>query len=213
MVRHKEVEGGSGSPRQIRIAKNEIRIVNDAVREAALAYYGALGEISANNEVEGVEVERDLDGGTKELKLHLSKKEVSFAPERMRGVLADLGIRGRDNISVAVCLSEEPASRLDKFRLILRPRELTEIKFGINFGLWDAEVLTPSQMQRELNPWYMEAAQTYQELWQLNRSTFSRPNHHPAKAEIFGAGHSWIQQVVAGRRQLIERGIVREAGK
>lgn len=34
MVRHNEVEGGSGSPRQIRIAKNEIRIVNDAVREA-----------------------------------------------------------------------------------------------------------------------------------------------------------------------------------
>lgn len=199
------VEGRLGSPRQI-------KITNIAVRQAAHAYYEALGGIDATNQVEGVEVKHDIGSETKGLRLYLSRSEVSLAPRRMRDVLADLGIDGRESIFVAVHLSErqDQESQINNFRLILRPREVTETKFGIDLGLWDTEVLTPNRMPKELNPWYLEVAQTYRELWQPLKPA-SRLSHHPAKAEILGAGHEWIGQVVARRIQLVESGLVRPA--
>lgn len=199
------VEGRLGGSRQI-------KITNNAVREAARAYYGVLGGIGVTNQVEGVEVKHDIDSETKRLRLYLSRSEVSLAPRRMREVLADLGIDGRESIFVAVRLSErrDQESQLNNLRLILRPREVTETKFGIDFGLWDTEVLTPNRMPKELNPWYLEVAQTYRELWQPLKPA-SRLSHHPAKAEILGAGHEWIGQVVARRIQLVESGLVRPA--
>lgn len=199
------VEGRLGGSRQI-------KITNNAVREAARAYYGVLGGIGVTNQVEGVEVKHDIDSETKRLRLYLSRSEVSLAPKKMREVLADLGIDGRESIFVAVRLSEsqDPESQLNNFRLILRPRKVTETKFGIDLGLWDTEVLTPNRMPKDQNPWCTEVAQTYQELWQPQRPA-SRLSHHPAKAEIFEAGHKWIGQVVVGRIQLVQSGLVRQA--
>lgn len=214
---YQEAESKPGSPRQIRKEKSqaraEVRAVNNAVQQAVLPYYGILGGISVSNEVEGVEIERDEARGTKEVRLHLTRSEVALAPEGILKVLADLGIGRKDNPFVAVRLSEklETVSQLNDFCFVLLPHKATDKRFGIELGLWHADVLASNMVQVEVNPDYSQIAQKYSKLWQPNASTFRRPNHHPAKAEILGAGYEWIGQVVAGRIQLVESGFVRPA--